>query len=402
VSLADVDATLARFVAAVDTMTVNLVDLESNPTNKLLDPAGLVGVSKQRIAAARQTLDGVWGYFTAFKALVEQARALRGSGGRLAPARVAELEALLHGRSINLPPIDVPLEQRSLLTPGQTSVTASPGELLTYMDAAFGVAKSEVLAVEGVWRALLPRLGDAEHAVAELQRLASSLGEAADPDLARMAVTTSDLGRTITSDPLAVSGGQFDGIETTLGVVRARLGELARRRDALGHDLERAAALLSELATTLGAGQSALDEARVKVASPDGLLAPLSRSCLTEEHRGLEPWLERLRRLAAEGNWKRASRGLEEWSSLAAQTLAAARTVAAANTAPLHLRDELRGRLDAFTAKAERLGLTEDPDLSALRSRARAVLYSAPADLGLAAELVTGYGAALRTGRGPR
>ena len=52
---------------------------------------------------------------------------------------------------------------------------------------------------------------------------------------------------------------------------------------------------------------------------------------------------------------------------------------------------ELRGRLDAYQAKAGRRGLAEDPVLAPLAERARAALYTAPCELDVARGAVNAY-----------
>ena len=54
-------------------------------------------------------------------------------------------------------------------------------------------------------------------------------------------------------------------------------------------------------------------------------------------------------------------------------------------------RDELRGLLGAYQAKAARLGAAEDPGLAERYDRARGLLWTAPCDLTAAADAVTGY-----------
>ena len=54
-------------------------------------------------------------------------------------------------------------------------------------------------------------------------------------------------------------------------------------------------------------------------------------------------------------------------------------------------RDELRGRLDAYRAKAQAVGQGEDIELHQLYVEARDVLFSAPCDLVEAGALVTAY-----------
>src|SRR6266851_2083134 len=62
-----------------------------------------------------------------------------------------------------------------------------------------------------------------------------------------------------------------------------------------------------------------------------------------------------------------------------------------AAAALLARRDELRGLLDAYQAKAARLGAAEDQDLTARYDLARDLLWTAPCDLSSAAGAVTRY-----------
>jgi hypothetical protein len=247
----------------------------------------------------------------------------------------------------------------------------------------------------------VPRVSAAQDELAALTNLAASLGET-DVSLDRVRSRVDILGQQVGRDPLAVTAQEFDQIEATLSSGRARLDQLSNDRQALDRDLQSCAERIDEIAVALDRGEKALGETRTKILDPQGLLAPLDRSCLTDPERGLAPWLERLRAFAREGNWRNACRGVDQWERVADETLSAARRVAEANAAPLQLRNELRGRLDALAAKAERLGLTEDPDLSALREQARTVLFTAPTDVVVANRLVTDYGASLTGGPAER
>jgi len=59
--------------------------------------------------------------------------------------------------------------------------------------------------------------------------------------------------------------------------------------------------------------------------------------------------------------------------------------------AAMDKRDELRGLLGAYKAKAARLGAVEDPGLAEYYDRARDLLWTAPCDLAAAEAAVTGY-----------
>ncbi len=54
-------------------------------------------------------------------------------------------------------------------------------------------------------------------------------------------------------------------------------------------------------------------------------------------------------------------------------------------------RDELRGLLGAYKAKAARLGAVEDSRLAEHYDRARTLLWTAPCDLAAAEAAVAGY-----------
>ncbi|MCQ0007646.1 hypothetical protein [Actinomadura madurae] len=62
----------------------------------------------------------------------------------------------------------------------------------------------------------------------------------------------------------------------------------------------------------------------------------------------------------------------------------------------LDRRGELRGRLEAYRAKAARLGLAEDERLTVLYGEAREVLWTAPCDLRRATTVLAEYQRAIR------
>ena len=65
-------------------------------------------------------------------------------------------------------------------------------------------------------------------------------------------------------------------------------------------------------------------------------------------------------------------------------------------------RDELRGLLRAYKAKAARLGAAEDPDLSARHDQAYGLLWTAPCDLAAAEAAVAAYQRAILATEGRR
>ena len=389
--LPDIDRTLARYRQAVDAMTANLLELEGDPVRKLLDEAPLSGTTQARWGPATTDLGQVWSWFGLFKDVLAKATELRGTWAKVAPPVMAELNRLLADRSIELAAAQVPLAQRRLLGPAQTSIVCSPNELLSRMEEAFDRAKAVVTAVAEVWNELLPRLDKATADLAELERLAQSIGEAHAPELAGLSRQLAATRSAISSDPLSVGADEIGRAEADLASARTSLGELARLRAGMDDELAAARATLASIEQVGAEAQSVHADVVAKIAPSPGRPVP--------DPPGADPALrarlDHLCGLCTRGDWRAAQQELSRWNRDAQARLAAARQAAAAIAAPLAERNELRGRLDAYRAKAARLGLLEDPELVGLYDQARALLYTAPTDVSAAADLVARYQRAL-------
>ena len=102
-------------------------------------------------------------------------------------------------------------------------------------------------------------------------------------------------------------------------------------------------------------------------------------------------------RLPSRRTWPARARALSE---LEADVDAAAAQVRAAHALAeglLERRTELRGRFEAYRAKAGRLGLAERPDLLAVDGDVRRLLWTRPADLAAATRALVSYQQLLAT-----
>jgi hypothetical protein len=95
--------------------------------------------------------------------------------------------------------------------------------------------------------------------------------------------------------------------------------------------------------------------------------------------------------LLAGGRWTRLSAEFDLLERELASAAGNFRATERAVVALLSRRDELRGLLDAYQAKAARLGAAEDPHLAAGYTQARELLWTAPCDLTAVASAVNGY-----------
>jgi hypothetical protein len=395
-TLDQIDEELADWKVRLQSATDNLLALTQMGTYQRLRGEG--GWPKPRLArtTAAQVgpaLDGMstlWSHYAALTGVIQKATELRRSVSWLMPSPqvLAEIEGLLHGPSVELSAVVTPLEQRSLLTPGEVVPRRTPQQLLEEMRHAFGRAKELVLAVDRAWDGLLPQLDGYDQEAADLEQL----GAGAAPELARTRERIAALRARVEEDPLGV-GGECAAVASALGEVRSRLGKLAREREQVQAGLAEARRLLGNLEEAHRAARQAVAdrEQKVQVDGAAGLPRPLEDA----EVAALVPWLAKLEETAGQGRWQAANVGVGKLLGIARQYLAAEEAARAAHEAPLRARRELRGLLGALRAKAHACGRSEDAELAALGQEARQLLHSRPTPLARAERLVAEYEARL-------
>lgn len=382
--LATVDDTLNRLRATVGAMSTNLVDLENDAGRERLDHAPLTGTTVQRWTEASAALAILWQWFSQLNDIVEKATELRGTKSRVDSETLTKLGWLVTGPSIELSKSDVPLAQRGLFGPTETTIRCSPPELLARMQAAFDEAVAVIGACTQKWGVLDAKLQPLEVQLADAVRLTTELGEQHHPELDQVQAQLDGLRQAVGCDPLAASDDCLDGVALTLGSVTDDLGHLAQLKGGLGVRLVEARSSMGELRAIASAAASAREEAVAKIAHPT-VIDPRPRA------DDIEHQLAGIEAMAARGDWRAAAGALVQWTTRYRDARAEADRALATNRAPLAARNELRGRLDAYQAKAYRLGRLEDPAVAALHARALAVLFTAPTDLDQADQLVRQY-----------
>jgi hypothetical protein len=394
--LDQLDQLLGHLTEAEGAMSANLVELDGHPTTKLLQSAGLTGTTAERALPAVKALEDLWTQYTALHQILQQARGVRGNGHRLDAAETARFEQLLCGQSIVLTGAQVPLAQRGLLGQTETTWQVSPGQLVQAMTITFDQARDVIFTVDRLWRDLVPRLDQLRRQLTELKGQAAPLGVAEQVGLPQLEAQVNRLGARVISDPMAAGDELTASVDPSLATCRSTLADLTARHASLQPDLARARTQLDEIVRLRDEGAGALVEARRKIARPQGLLEAIGTAALLDGRQGLAPWLHRLVDIVGQGNWQAGRRGLDQWLDNARRTRDAALTVRDANRAPVRQRDELRGRLAAYRAKAAALGLGEQAELEELYAAAHEALYTAPTDLDRAGDLLARYSGSLQ------
>jgi hypothetical protein len=380
-------AAVKAAVAERDAIQANLLELDSSFGKQLLAGAELTGETRRRWDATAATLTTLWQVYESYSAVVDQAA--EAVTRHLGPRELTALTALLAGRSVQLASGPAPLAGRDLADPGHEDLTLATA--VARMRGAFSTVTEVLAAAEHVWTEVAGRLDTSGAELARVTPLAATLGdEALSGNLTSAQDKLARMRDTLNSDPLALwQGGTVDTSEADLLAQRvaaavARADELIRLRDEAHQRVDevRVAATAARAARddAVAAWQRAAEKIAAAAlppppAEPDGLSARLA---------GLGPLLDG-------GRWPRLASELDllgrELTTATAQFKEAERAAVSA----LARRDELRGLLGAYKAKAARLGAVEDAALAERYAQARDLLWTAPCDLAAAEAAVVGY-----------
>jgi hypothetical protein len=401
----ELDAALARHGAACDRMAERLVLLDGHHGQRLLDGATLTRANARRWAAATARLADVWACFETYRDELAAARELRARRPRPSTDDLARLAALLRDRHVELPA--EPATAAGAPPPGAPAAgPARPAplsldELAARMEAGYVEVSSLVAEAVAGWTALAARLDPLAAAVTAAREAAAELGLASGAEPAELAEVAAELAALRGADPLAVATGppavpgeageaggapveqRLDAVEQRLRGVTDRLASARQLREA--HPQRRAALLarLAELDRVHADALALAETVRAKIAdvAPEPALdAPPPRAGLAE-----------LDGCHARGEWLVLAERFAELEGRLTQLAAAVAAAAGRLGGLLDRRAELRGRLDAYRAKAGQLGHAEDAALAGLYRAARELLWTAPCDLAAATRAVASY-----------
>ncbi|BCK71210.1 hypothetical protein Srufu_051630 [Streptomyces libani subsp. rufus] len=407
----EVDRALERLGAEYEAIETSLLALQDHAGRRLLEGAELSGTTKERWAAAERSITVLWSLFDAYTAALESARELRERRRWPSAEDLAELTELLHGEGVTVPGAAAAdgAPEDGLARPEDGP--ARPGErfslegLVARMNGLYARSLDVIVAADAVWSALPARI---DLLSAELQRtrsLAHSVGvrpgeHPAGDDLERITEELLRLRERVIADPLAfwVSSstgssapgggrpdtGRYDRAARALEDIRREVAAVLDVRQDAERRLMQLRDVLSRADRTLTEARQARGEVLAKIAASE---VPAVSGPSTALHEQLAAAADYRRR----AQWHRLSPLLDSLEERAEDELHRARESLTAVTAPLAVRAELRGRLDAYRAKVARHGMATDPLLTERYDLARRMLWSAPCDLRAAEQAVWRY-----------
>jgi chromosome segregation ATPase len=379
------EAAVSAAVAERDTIRASLLELDRSLGKQLLAAPNAIGDTRRRWNGAAVDLTMLWEVFEAYSATVDRAAAIHARAHRGGDG-LAEVTAVLTGPSVRLAAASSPVTSRNLTGTADTWLTLAAA--VQDMRSIFDSVADVVLAAEDVWTDAADRLRQADADLAEAKRRADGF---ADEELTRMLATAeADLGRlrgVLNSDPMALSqrdhldAARLERLQQQTGAISARASELARLHDGAGRQIAAATAAVADARDAWQEAAAVQERAAARIAAA---LAPLP------DTGRLADRVAALGELSAAGRWTRLASELADLERQAASAQRQCRTAQQEAAALLDRRDELRGLLDGYRARAARFG-TSNPDLRARYDEARELLWTRPCDLAVSAAAVTAY-----------
>ncbi|MFE0736251.1 hypothetical protein [Streptomyces sp. NPDC058855] len=392
----EADRALARLGAEHKAIEDSLLALQDHAGRRLLEGAELTGTTRDRWAAAERTIGLLWNCFDAYTAALREAREIRARRRWPGREELAELTDRLRGAWVAVPGG----------TDGQPVLAElfSLDRLVRRMNELYASSLDVVVTADAVWSALPARI---DLLAAELRRtrsLAHSVGvrpgeHPAGDALEEITAELTALRAQVVTDPLAFwrpAGGssapgggrpdteRYDRAALALEDVRREIEAVLAVRQDSEDRLLRLRDVLSRADRTLAEARAARGEVLAKIAASEVPVVSGPPTALQER-------LATAAEYRRHAQWHRLSPLLDALEVEAEDELLRARESLTAVTAPLAVRAELRGRLDAYKAKVARLGAAEDPLLVERYDVARRMLWSAPCDLRAAEQAVLRY-----------
>jgi hypothetical protein len=380
-------AAVAAAVTERDNVQANLLDLDGSFGKRMLAGAKLAGASLQRWSAVEGELATLWETFTAYSAVVDQAAEVVASFGKSPGAKIDQVIKLLREPSVRLVR-SAPLGQRQLTTGASTDLTLSAA--VSEMKRAYADASALFSTAETVWNEISDGLQLLSASLDDAKRKSAGLADTGLSGALTAAETSlGQLRQTLNTDPIALwqhghtDTARLDRVREQVTVAASRIAELAQLRDG-------ASRRIALLAAAISAANAARQDAAVAQERAAARIASAVPQPLPDLSR-LADSLAALSDLQAAERWTRLAVELDALEKDTAGATKRCREAERAAAEQLDRRDELRGLLDAYKAKAAVLGAAENAELEAAYGKARDMLWTAPCDLGVAAAAVTGY-----------
>lgn len=383
------DAELACRTEEEGRVGAALVELDGHPGRALLATGMLAGESARRWAAAEGALDDLWLDFDRFRGALAEAREVRALRSRPGDHELDKLRRLLREPSIEVAHTAVALPDRLRTPAGQHVERVSLAELSSRMDAAFHQVSTLVVEADRIHQAFLAEFAPLAERLHAVRALVGELGldpsEAVVREVAELTERGDRLEAAASADPLsldpAATARTVAELDAEVARLATRLAELARIRAGWSDTLAELSARLRELAGLRAGAEQATARALELIENAHVTLPP-------DRCAGLRV---RFDALPGTTGWAARADELRQLRGAVDAAFDELRTCHKLAVGLVERRGELRGRFEAYRAKAVRLGRAEDPPLLELDRRLRGLLWTRPCDLAASTRALADY-----------
>jgi hypothetical protein len=395
----EVDSVLVALMAAHDRVSAAMFDLDGHTGLSVLRGGSLTGDTQRTAARLLPAVDLLWSHYAAFGSHLERARAIRAGRSRPGGDELRALTAVLRDQVVALDADGMALDL-------PVGVGAAPrvrlGELVASLEQSVTQVLAQVDEVAAACLSVTGQLAPIEQALGRVRSHAAALGDDAlsAGEVDRLAARLAEAREKLLGDPLGAAGagpaatagagpaGAFVGRSRMLAAevdeLAARVAELNALRDDYPRRADRLRAAIDAVAVAEAEVARSYAVCLDKIADPHLPAVP-------NEAPPLRTHLAQLDQMFRARRWHRLR---EELATAERATTSAAGRAADLREAAdglMRRRAELRGRLDAYRAKAGRMGLVEHTELSTHHQAARDLLYTSPCDLPAATRAVVAY-----------
>ncbi|MFC5003860.1 hypothetical protein ACFPIJ_39305 [Dactylosporangium cerinum] len=366
---ADTDRAVADLAAAHDRLAAALYAVDVHPAQALLRGVDLRGATAQLWSGV--DLGRLWAGFVAARDVLDRLRDLTGR------TRDADAARILAAR-VPADPVD-----------GLPDL--SPAAFIAELERQCAATVDVLDRIGAARAALTERLIELDTALEAAVAAHHRLGADHTPTTGPLQQRLQQVYAQAVPDPLTVDETAWTALREELTRTVRQLSELAALRTALPARLTRLDLLLDALAAAEQRAHRARDAAVAKIADP-GL--PETADVHGRWQAAVADLVRATDALDLAG-WPALDRRITALDRDLTAAVTAAEDRVAAATGLLDRREELRGRLEAYRAKAVRLDRVEEPALTERYRAARDLLWAAPCDLRAATRAVFAYQQAL-------
>jgi hypothetical protein len=378
----DIDRRILDLQTVLDRTTASLVELDNDVTRQLLDAStSLSGATADAWADAANRHAALWQEQLALRGVLVEVVEVRGTKKAPSQPALERLDELLAGASVEVPG-EREDGRRGLIDGPDPVVRHTIDDVLAQMSSDYEVVAQIVATVSQVWGECTERIEGVTAGVSALEVRMQDCGMRRPNQLVVIGQAVKDAHALARTDPLSFDPATIEALEAQLRRAQTTVDESVRHREA--ERLE-----LADAYHGVQVAVAALDDCRhrLEVVAEKMVVTETSLQALESASRRVEELQEEYERAvqlgtqaSADGVRRKAEALLGDLSRLSvAEETRRAR------------RDELRGLLGAYHAKAQAVGLAEDLALDELYSAAADALYVAPCDLELSERLVEDF-----------